>query len=164
VAAAGTEDVAPAAEPAQRLVARLVDTAVVALPVVLVTRAALPRVTAEIVASIGLAILLVVYDSVQHARWGQTLGKRLTGIRVVPLPPQERPQERPERAGVRLSPAQALMRGSVYALPIAVRSVPLLGVLAGVFWVANVGLLLERPRGQALHDRLAGTVVISIRN
>jgi uncharacterized RDD family membrane protein YckC len=154
VAAAGREDVAPVAEPAQRLVARIVDTALVALPVVLVTRATLPRVTAEIVASIGLAFLLVVYDSVQHACWGQTLGKRLTGIRVLPVSGE----------GPRPSPSQALMRGAVYALPIAARSVPVLSVLAGAFWVANVGLLLERPRRQALHDRLAGTMVVSIRN
>jgi uncharacterized RDD family membrane protein YckC len=154
VAAAGTDDVAPAAEPAQRLVARIVDTLVVALPVVLVARATLPLVTAEVVASIGLAALLVVYDSVQHARWGQTLGKRLTGIRVVPESGED---SRP-------SPSQALLRGAVYALPIAARSVPFFGVVAGIFWVANVGLLLERPRRQALHDRLAGTTVVSIRN
>jgi uncharacterized RDD family membrane protein YckC len=166
VAAADAWDAAPAAEPAQRLVARLVDTLVVALPVVVVTRATLPRVTAEIVASIGVAVLLVVYDSVQHALWGQTLGKRLTGIRVVPSPPEgpgEAPAEALDVSG-RLRPSQALIRGAVYALPIAARSVPVLSVLAGVFWVANVGLLLERPRRQALHDRLAGTAVVSIRN
>jgi uncharacterized RDD family membrane protein YckC len=156
--AAGTQDDAPAAEPAQRLVARIIDTLLVALPVVLVTRAVLPRVTAEIVASVGLAILLVLYDSVLHARWGQTLGKRLTGIRVVSAP-----AEGPGR-GERPRPAQALLRAAVYAVPIAARSVPVLGVLAGVFWVANVGLLLERPRRQALHDRIAGTAVVSIRN
>jgi hypothetical protein len=59
-----------------------VDTLVVAVPVVLVARATLPLVTAEVVASIGLAILLVVYDSVQHARWGQTLGKRFRDGRL----------------------------------------------------------------------------------
>jgi uncharacterized RDD family membrane protein YckC len=154
MAAAGTDDVAPAAEPAQRLVARIVDTLVVALPVVLVTQATLPRVTAEVVASIGLAILLTVYDSVQHARWGQTLGKRLTGIRVVPESGE----------GLLPSASQAVLRGAVYALPIAARSMPILSVVAGIFWVANVGLLLERPRRQALHDRLAATTVVSIRN
>jgi Predicted membrane protein/domain len=95
-----------------------------------------------------------VYDSVQHARWGRTLGKRLTGIRVVPASGE----------GSRPSPSQSLVRGAVYALPMAARAVPVLSVLAGVFWVANVGLLLEQPRRQALHDRLAGTVVVSIRN
>jgi uncharacterized RDD family membrane protein YckC len=158
VAAAGTQDVAPAAEPAQRLVARIVDTLLVALPVVLVTRATLPRVTAEIVASAGLAILLVVYDSVQHARWGQTLGKRLTGIRVVSAPVEGAGE------GGLPRPSQALVRAAVYALPIAPRAVPILGVLAGIFWVTNVGLLLERPRLQALHDRIAGTAVVSVRN
>jgi uncharacterized RDD family membrane protein YckC len=154
VAAAGGQDLGPAAEPAQRLVARIIDTALVALPVVLITQATLPRVSAEIVASIGLAFALVVYDAVQHARWGRTLGKRLTGIRVVPASGE----------GSRPSPSQSLLRGAVYALPIAARAVPVLSVLAGIFWVANVGLLLEQPRRQALHDRLAGTVVVSIRN
>lgn len=158
MAAAGTQDAAPAAEPAQRLVARIVDTLLVALPVVLVTRATLPRVSAEIVASAGLAILLVVYDSVQHARWGQTLGKRLTGIRVVAMPAEGAGD------GGRPRPSQALVRAAVYALPIALRAVPVLGVLAGILWVTNVGLLLERPRRRALHDRIAGTAVVSIGN
>ncbi|MGI8328372.1 RDD family protein [Actinomadura scrupuli] len=156
--AAGPRDGAPA-EPAQRLVARIIDTLLVALPVVLVTRATLPRVTAEIVASVGLAFLLVVYDSVQHARWGQTVGKRLTGIRVVSVP-----AEGTGGAPGRPRPAQALLRAAVYAVPIAARSVPVLGAIAGIFWVTNAGLLLERPRRQALHDRIAGTAVVSIRN
>jgi uncharacterized RDD family membrane protein YckC len=156
--AAGSQDGAPA-EPAQRLVARIIDTLLVALPVVLVTRATLPRVTAEIVASAGLAFLLVVYDSVLHAGWGQTLGKRLTGIRVVSVPAEGTGGD-----GGRPSPAQALLRAAVYAVPIAARSVPVLGAIAGIFWVTNVGLLLERPRRQALHDRIAGTAVVSIRN
>lgn len=164
--AVGPREWAPA-EPAQRLVARIIDTLVVALPVVLVTRATLPRVTADVVASVGLAFLLVVYDSVQHARWGRTLGKRLTGIRVISVPADGPAAGTVEGAGVDGGcprPVQALLRAAVYAVPIAARSVPVLGAIAGIFWVTNVGLLLERPRRQALHDRIAGTVVVSIRN
>jgi uncharacterized RDD family membrane protein YckC len=81
--------------------------------------------------------------------WGRTLGKRLVGIKVVQVagPPGGGPVLR------------AILRAAVYVIPIALRPVPVLGVLAGLFWVADVALILGRPRGQALHDRIAGTGV-----
>ncbi|MBC6458835.1 RDD family protein [Actinomadura sp. HBU206391] len=144
------------ADPGQRLLARIVDTLVVGLPVVLIARATLPQVTAEIVASVGLAGLLLVYESVQLARWGRTLGKRLAGVAVVPAGP-----EGPEEG--RLGVGRAVLRSAVYALPIAARPVPVLGVMAGLFWVGNAALLFERPRRQALHDRVARTFVVRVR-
>jgi uncharacterized RDD family membrane protein YckC len=34
------------------------------------------------------------------------------------------------------------------------------GLIAGVFWVGNAGLMYEGARRQALHDRLAATIVV----
>jgi uncharacterized RDD family membrane protein YckC len=41
--------------------------------------------------------------------------------------------------------------------------VPVVSVIAGVFWVANAALMFERPRRQALHDRVARTFVVRVR-
>jgi hypothetical protein len=143
-------------------VARIIDTLVVGLPVVLIARAALPQVTAEVVASVGLSGFLLLYESVQLALWGRTLGKRLTGIVVVPAGPAgaDHPDGAESARGRGLGLGRALLRAAVYALPIAARPVPVLGVVAGVLWVANAVPVFERPLRQALHDRTAGTQVV----
>jgi uncharacterized RDD family membrane protein YckC len=148
-----------AAEPGQRLAARIIDTLVVGLPVVLIARSALPQVTAETAASVGVGVFSLIYESVQLALWGRTLGKRLTGIEVVPAGPGGPPGPRPPESGG-LGVRQALLRSAVYAVPIAARPVPILGVIAGMLWVANAAALFQRPRRQALHDRAARTFVV----
>jgi uncharacterized RDD family membrane protein YckC len=142
------------AEPGQRLLARLIDTLVVGLPVALVARAALPEAThgarpAETATAVGVAVLYVLYDTVQLSLWGRTAGKRLAGIRVVSADGRGR-----------VAIPRAALRAAVFALPIAARPVPVLAVLAGLFWVANAALVLEPARRQALHDRLAVTSVV----
>lgn len=141
------------AEPGQRLVARVVDILVVGVPVALVLRSeplGLSRTDADTLTAPALAGLLLVYEWVQLAVWGRTLGKRFAGVEVVAEPPTE-------RAG--LGPWRALLRTLVFTVPVALRPVPVLGVVAGLFWVANAAFLYEGARRQALHDRLAGTVV-----
>jgi uncharacterized RDD family membrane protein YckC len=146
------EAVGVVAEPSQRLVARLVDTLLVGVPVATAAAELFPRQTAQaVVAPIGFAVVFVVYEAVQLALWGRTVGKRLTGIRVV------------SAAGGRLSVTQAVIRAAIYALPPAARPVPILNVLAGIFWLAEIGLLFEGSQRQALHDRAAGTLVIDAR-
>ena len=98
-----------------------------------------------------IAILPFAYEAVQLALWGRTVGKRLTGIRVV------------SADGARLRPSQALVRSAIYALPPAARPVPVLNVIAGIFWLAEIGLLFEGEHRQALHDRAVGTLVIDTR-
>jgi uncharacterized RDD family membrane protein YckC len=158
------------AEPGQRLVARLIDTLIVGAPVALVVRALLPESTygvrpAETAIAVGVAALYLLYDTVQHALWGRTIGKRLTGIRVVPAVPLGAENDQGGRAGgfegVRAAVGlpRALLRAALFALPIAVRPVPVLSVVAGLFWVANAAWVLDGRR-QALHDRVAATAVI----
>jgi uncharacterized RDD family membrane protein YckC len=139
--------VGTAAEPAQRLVARIVDTLVVGLPVVAVAYAALPPAAAEVAVPIGVAAVLLAYEPVQLTLWGRTLGKRFAGIAVVAE------EGRPALW-------RALVRAAVYAVPIALRPVPVLGAIAGIFWVAGVALMFERPERRALHDRIARTRVV----
>jgi uncharacterized RDD family membrane protein YckC len=148
-----TEEVVTAlAEPSQRLVARLVDTLIVGVPIATVATEIFSRQTAQtVVAPLAFAVVYLVYEAVQLALWGRTVGKRLTGIRVV------------SADGARLRAGQALVRSAIYALPPAARPVPVLNVIAGIFWLAEIGLLFEGGHRQALHDRAAGTLVIDTR-
>jgi uncharacterized RDD family membrane protein YckC len=149
--AAGT--VAVLAEPSQRLVARLVDTLIVGVPLVTVAAELFSRETVQtVVAPVAFAAIFFVYEVVQVVLWGQTVGKRLTGVRVV------------SADGHRLRLSQVLVRSAISALPPAARPVPVLNVLAGVFWLAEIGFLFEGVHRQALHDRAAGTLVVDARS
>ncbi|GAA4375033.1 hypothetical protein GCM10023088_31770 [Actinomadura verrucosospora] len=102
----------------------------------------------------AIAFLLgFAYFTVLHARWGQTLGKKAFGIRLV-------------RASdlSAVSWGQALGRQAfVYAISITTGALNLLTPVAGILGL--VGLLdnawiLWDERRQALHDKVAGTVVV----
>ncbi|WP_433464906.1 RDD family protein [Spirillospora sp. CA-128828] len=205
------------AEPGQRLLARVTDTLVVGVPVIVVVRALVSGHTVDIVAPPAVAGCMLLYEAVQLALWGRTLGKRLAGIEVVVTASQSTDQAVPEGAAepggaepggvepdgagaggswvlptsvpgfvpvaavapeetatsaAETSAAEApvaharpdvlrsVLRAAVYSLPVAVRPIPVLGVLASIFWVANAGMLFEGNRRQAIHDRLAGTLVV----
>ncbi|KAB2350802.1 RDD family protein [Actinomadura rudentiformis] len=136
------------AEPGQRLLARIVDTLVVGLPVAMVVREVFPGRETDLVLPPAVAGVLFLYEWLQLAVWGRTIGKRFAGIQVVRM--------NSGKPGV----WRALPRAAVYSAPIALRPVAILGVLAGLFWVANVAAMYEGSQRQALHDRLAGTVVV----
>lgn len=140
------EAVDAVAEPSQRLVARIVDTLIVGVP--LATAATGMFSPQAAMAPVVFAAVFFVYEAVQLALWGQTVGKRLTGIKVV------------SAAGGRPRASQVLARAAIYALPPAVRPLPVLNVLAAIFWLADAGLVFERPYRQTLHDRAAGTIVV----
>jgi uncharacterized RDD family membrane protein YckC len=94
----------------------------------------------------GLASSLVyfAYDWFQHAKWGQTIGKRIMKIKVVALVDRT-----PVTGGA------AAKRAAAYALA---PEVPFVG---GIFGLLNVlWLLWDKPNRQCLHDKFAGTVVI----
>ncbi|MFD4849050.1 RDD family protein, partial [Streptomyces sp. NPDC058425] len=158
-----------AARPAgigRRLVARLVDTVVLAA----VTSAAavplgvkaLDHVDAKIEAArltgqtvtvwlldgttsaylgVVLGVLLVfgiVYEALPTARWGRTLGKKLLGLEVRDIEAHEPP-----------SFGAALRRWLVYSVP-GLLAVGVIGVLWGLF---------DRPWRQCWHDKAAHTFV-----
>ncbi|GAB3960618.1 hypothetical protein GCM10029978_010360 [Actinoallomurus acanthiterrae] len=146
------EAVDAVAEPSQRLVARIIDTLIVGVPIATAATEIFPRETAQtVVAPIAFAVTFFLYEAVQLAVWGRTVGKRLTGLRVISV------------TGERPTVVQALIRAAIYALPPAARPVPVLNVLAAIFWLAENGLQFEGSYRQALHDRAAGTLVIDIR-
>ena len=89
------------------------------------------------------AAISFAYDWLQHARWGQTLGKRVMSIKVVAAYDRS-----PVRGGA------AASRAAVFALP---SLIPLLG---GMFTLLDELWLLWDPRRQCLHDKAARTIVI----
>lgn len=94
---------------------------------------------------LGLAVAAVsfCYDWLQHGLWGQTIGKRVMGTKVVTAD---------TRAPI--SGQAAGTRAAVYAL---VPAVPSVGAL---FALVNESWLLWDPRRQCLHDKAARTVVV----
>ncbi|MEV0401667.1 RDD family protein [Actinoallomurus sp. NPDC050550] len=146
------EAVDAVAEPSQRLVARIIDTLIVGVPIATGATEIFSRETAQtVVAPIAFAVTFFLYEAVQLAVWGRTVGKRLTGLRVISV------------TGERPTVVQALIRAAIYALPPAARPVPILNILAAIFWLAENGLQFEGSYRQALHDRAAGTLVIDVR-
>jgi uncharacterized RDD family membrane protein YckC len=89
------------------------------------------------------AVLWFVYDSVQHAKWGQTVGKRVLSTRVVSAY---------DRSPV--SGAAAAKRAAVYAL------IPVIPLVGSVFALLNELWLTWDRRKQCLHDKAARTIVI----
>jgi uncharacterized RDD family membrane protein YckC len=89
------------------------------------------------------AVIAFLYDWPQHAKWGQTLGKRALRTRVVTA-----------YGRAPISGSTAAKRSAVYAL------VPAVPVLGGLFGLLNEMWLLWDSRRQCLHDKVARTIVI----
>lgn len=210
---------APLAEPGQRLLARIVDTLIVGVPVIVVVRELVSGHTVDMVAPPAVAGCMLLYEAIQLALWGRTLGKRFAGIEVVvavpgvnsvtdpavavtgdpetaeaaeaapptlwephadtgsaaatadssgtpepevgPTPIKgDRTRNAPVDDQSRLDVGRAVLRATIYSLPIAARPIPVAGLLASIFWVANAGAMYEGTSRQAGHDRLTGTLVV----
>ncbi|MFD0685086.1 RDD family protein [Actinomadura fibrosa] len=105
---------------------------------------------------IGYAITFVLgfaYYVVAHARWGQTVGKRAVGIRLV----------RASDLGAVGWGQVCARQGFVYLFSIGTAVLNLLGPFGGVLGLValldNAWILWDQRR-QAVHDKVAGTVVV----
>lgn len=148
---------APLATVGERFLARLVDSAVLVALDFLMSVALLggelsrpadvPR-DRQVLVGVLTFVLYFAYEGAMTAARGQTLGKALLRIRAARL----------SDGGV---PGPAgWARAAVYALP-GVLTAILVGPL---FWLLNsLWCLWDRPYGQCLHDKAAGTVVVSAR-
>jgi uncharacterized RDD family membrane protein YckC len=94
---------------------------------------------------VGVVFYLVAfgYDWIQHWLWGQTIGKRALGTKVV------RDDGNPT-----VGPGPAAGRGAIYALT------PVVPFVGWLFDLVNELWLTWDPRRQCLHDKAAHTVVI----
>jgi uncharacterized RDD family membrane protein YckC len=88
-------------------------------------------------------VIAFLYDWLQHARWGQTVGKRALSTKVVSAY-----NRGPITSG------QAAKRAAMYAL------VPIVPLAGSVYALINELWLLWDPRRQCLHDKVARTIVV----
>jgi uncharacterized RDD family membrane protein YckC len=101
-----------------------------------------------LLAMFGIAL---AYYWAQHAAWGATVGKRALGVRVVRAADRGRIGVR--QAGIR---AVAFLAGPAILMLL----VTPFNIVGGVLWLADAGMPLLDSQAQALHDKLAGTVVV----
>lgn len=94
----------------------------------------------------GWGVLLFFYDWLYLITWGRTIGKMMAGVKVVNA-----------ADGGRLRQGQVIGRSALFCLP---QSIPCLGHL---FSAVESMTMLGDDRERALHDRVAGTVVIRTR-
>ncbi|WP_246053243.1 RDD family protein [Actinocorallia herbida] len=116
---------------------------------------------------IVVAVIPFLYEAIQLAVWGRTLGKRQVGLRVVLADP----------AGDALPITTAVYRAAINNLGymLGIFLFLLLGVKVWSFFiflmfVAAAGVFMayawsvwDRPLFQSIHDRYAGTVVVDDR-
>jgi uncharacterized RDD family membrane protein YckC len=100
-------------------------------------------VAAALVAVLGL-IAGYIYEVETMFRTGQTVGKRVMKIRVIPL-----------------DPAAALTRGHAFKRFLVERGAAL---VPGMAWVDGLWQLWDKPHRQCLHDKFAATVVIKLKS
>ncbi|MER0245535.1 RDD family protein [Streptomyces sp. HSW2009] len=137
----------------RRLVARIVDALIVAIPVSVIMLLSFggydptdPDDTAKSSAtSVVFALIYFVYEGLMLTSRGQTVGKKLMKLRVAMLSDGANPVGQP-----------GWYRAGTYALP---QIVPCCGF---VFWLVNVlWCTWDRPYRQCLHDKAGKTVVVS---
>ncbi|MEU5880246.1 RDD family protein [Spirillospora sp. NPDC047279] len=104
---------------------------------------------------IGYAFALVIgfaYYVVQHVKWGQTIGKRAAGTRVV----------RASDNGA-IGWGEAITRQVVtYIFSVGSAALNFVVPIFGVLGILDPAWILWDQRRQALHDKAAGTVVLKV--
>ncbi|WP_162795567.1 RDD family protein [Nonomuraea lactucae] len=155
----------PLAEWWQRLVARIIDGVILGI-VYAVLSAVL---TAVLVSADGSGVFLVSllvavlgaaayfgYEVFMLRNGGQTVGKKVLGLRVVPVGGHP--------AAAPLSSDAVVKRAGVLWGPFALSFIPVVGFVAYLAYVVNVlWQFWDKPLHQCLHDKVAGTVVIRVK-
>ena len=130
----------------QRLLGYLID-AVVFVVILFILRALISAKGTGGLYLLGLIVyvLAFAYFAVQHAMYGQTLGKRVLGTMVVTADTRSK-----------ITGGTAAGRAAIFVFP---GLIPLVGFL---FWLLNVLWLTWDPKRQALHDKAVKTVVVKV--
>ncbi|MEV6980137.1 RDD family protein [Sphaerisporangium sp. NPDC051017] len=166
---------APLAEWWQRLVARIIDAVILAIPTfiltaviaaIFVTSPSFDASTGTIIEGGGafiagllgaiiIGLAYVAYEFLMLRQRGQTIGKIAMGIKVVPV------------GGSVQSPLATDVVGKralVLYGPRFLQWIPFLGWIAGLFALVNLlWLFWDKPLQQTLHDKVANTVVVKVK-
>jgi uncharacterized RDD family membrane protein YckC len=144
----------PLADSGKRTLARIIDMILVGIVVALLTwafgvseyRMDSDRISAgrSFAQSLTAAVLFVAYDTLLIAKTGQTLGKKLLGMRVADLDDGATP-----------SAQTSLVRALVLWLPFAFCCACIWTIICGGW------SYFDKPFKQGLHDKAAKTVVVS---
>jgi uncharacterized RDD family membrane protein YckC len=133
----------------RRLIAAVIDGLIVYAATWIVTAPILGfgtiyegSVARQAAANLIAGVVAFLYYVLQHGRSGQTLGKRIMSLRVV----------RAEDAGA-IGYGQAALR-LVFAYAIS-------AITCGIGGIIDVAWILWDPRRQALHDKVARTIVVT---
>ncbi|MFD3335433.1 RDD family protein [Streptomyces sp. NPDC058700] len=153
----------PLAESGKRIVARIIDWLIIAIPLAII---GIPfdiysRATengndfgdtvnslnggSQLVFQLITIVAYVAYDTVMTARNGQTIGKKLMKLRVAMLNDGSTPPM-----------SQSLLRAVVLWLPALICCACLWPLLILIL------ILVDKPYKQGLHDKAAKTVVVSV--
>jgi uncharacterized RDD family membrane protein YckC len=129
----------------RRLIAAIIDGLIVYALTLLATAPIIGHGTVygarQIAADLVAAVIAFLYYVLQHGTWGQTLGKRAMNLRVVR-----------ESDGGPIGYGQAAWRLLFqYLLSL---------LTCGIGGIVDVAWILWDPRRQALHDKVAKTVVV----
>jgi uncharacterized RDD family membrane protein YckC len=106
-----------------------------------------PLATAELKAFAAMTVVFVLYDLLCHGLWGQTLGKRAVGIKVVRAVDREP-----------ITWGQSLGRALLWQGPMAVFVLCCAGFLYR--GLAALWPLWDKPYSRSLHDKAAHTLVV----
>jgi uncharacterized RDD family membrane protein YckC len=167
---------APLAEWWQRLVARIIDGVIIFIPyliitgiigAILITRAGFDSVTGQVTLESGVFIaglfasvitgaLMIAYEFLMLRQRGQTVGKIAMGIKVVPVGGTLAPGGLPQDV--------AAKRAGVLYAPQVLGWIPVVKYLGWIFGAVNVlWFLWDKPLSQALHDKVANTIVVKVK-
>ncbi|MEY9946925.1 RDD family protein [Kitasatospora sp. GAS1066B] len=139
--APGTRQLASAGD---RFVARLIDLAVLIIPIFLIEFVAATAVGSIVASILGAALVFLYEIAMLLTQNQQTVGKKVMKLRVVSLAHGARPTDN-----------ELWTRAAVYGLPQAVYCIGSLFSLLNMLW-----LLWDKPYQQCLHDKAAKTVVV----
>lgn len=151
----------PLAEWWQRLVARIIDGVILGIVTAILSMILTPILGSSVfLASLLTAVLgaaiYFAYEFFMLRSGGQTVGKKVMGLRVVSAPANH--------AAEPLSSNAVLTRAGVLWGPLAINFIPVIGFIAYLFYVVNVlWQFWDKPLHQCLHDKLAGTVVVKVK-
>ena len=140
----------PLADPGMRLAAQTIDVGAALLPLLLLVGVGVlahssTLVHAGVASTIAVSLPLAILNLWWLHRYGQTLGKRVLGLRIV------------RASGERVGLLRILLLR--IALPGLLGGVPYLGYL----FVGADALMIFSDGRQTIHDRIADTVVVDLR-